>query len=745
MKNRIKQKRSVSGLCFFLFTILFMSCQQDIDKYYEIPDWLKGTSRDILVSQGNYSLFLEAVDRAGYSDLLGGKGIITVAAPSDHAFKAWLDSHGYASIASVPLDELTKVVAYHFVYYSYDKAMFANYSPQGSTVDPEALNSAGLYYKFRTKSNDVITQHYDYTVAEETSKPIRKVYHKERFLPVFSSFIFQTKGIDPVYNYTYFYPTSTWNGDGGGFNISNASVDEYAIVADNGYVYIIDKVLEPLETIYTELTKSTNNSVFLKMYDRFTDFTYDAATTTNYGKGDSLFLYYHRDLPKIASEWTYNGENASMPDYANLRELTRTAYNVFAPSDQALQTFFNSFWGDYYTSIDEVAFLPVKYLLDNHVYEGNVVFPEEIVKGKITTSFGNKIEFDPQNTNLKKMCVNGTLYGLNALMVPRMFESVTAPAFQNPDYTVFLQMLNDADLVLPLMSQDITSNLFIPSDKLILDNTTLFGNALFYQNTNPNKYGDQDILIESTDGKSSMSYSQKSYFARNHIGTALLTEVGNLKIYKTMNSYQYLLVEDNNKIYSTNIYNNYNDRPADLKKIYSAYNGTTYEISGSEAMALLPDENLFKDQITKMPETSPFYYFRLLVETSGLHLTSPSFSFLQGERFIAFIPTSSAILSGFSQIPSDPKEMAQYLKYYFVNTNESSLGDYPFPGAGIQGQATTFYQSNGRNAKLTIIDNGSQLQVKDEKGNVVNVVGVFPSIYGDGAAYLIDGLLDYNN
>jgi hypothetical protein len=86
--------------------------------------------------------------------------------------------------------------------------------------------------------------------------------------------------------------------------------------------------------------------------------------------------------------------------------------------------------------------------------------------------------------------------------------------------------------------------------------------------------------------------------------------------------------------------------------------------------------------------------------------------------------------------------MAKYLKYYFVSVNESGLADYPFPGAGIQGELTTFKTTANGKSKLTLIDAGDKLQVKDAKGNVVNVVGVFPRIYNDGAAYAIDGLLE---
>lgn len=87
------------------------------------------------------------------------------------------------------------------------------------------------------------------------------VYHLERYLPVFSYRYFQTKGIDAKSNYEAFYPNSTWTGENG-FNVSNASVKEYGIIANNGYIHTVDRVIEPLETIYTELKKQDEYSIF---------------------------------------------------------------------------------------------------------------------------------------------------------------------------------------------------------------------------------------------------------------------------------------------------------------------------------------------------------------------------------------------------------------------------------------------------------------------------------------------------
>lgn len=132
-----------------------------------------------------------------------------------------------------------------------------NFRPEGDLITDEEMNkNAGLYYKFRTRSSNVPTMEVEASTGKR-----RMVYHLDRFIPVFSYRFWDTKKLDAASNYTYFYPNSTWKGTGG-FNVSNAAVSEYEILADNGYVYIVDQVIEPLETIYTQLESNENYSIF---------------------------------------------------------------------------------------------------------------------------------------------------------------------------------------------------------------------------------------------------------------------------------------------------------------------------------------------------------------------------------------------------------------------------------------------------------------------------------------------------
>lgn len=720
-----------------LFLIITSCKDQQFEEHYERPDWLRGNAWKVLDERGDYTIFLKAVEKAGFRSLVEGKGIITVVAPNDQAFERYFQKHNIGSIDNISLANLKKLIGFHLVYYAFDKEKFANYNPEGVEAE-ELANSAGTYYKHRTKSRDTLS-----VMVDKVKGETKKVFHKERFVPVFSSYLFESKGIGAQYNYEYFYPNSTWSGQGGGFNISNATVDEYSIPTDNGYVYLVEDVVEPLETVRQVLWEEPEYSTFITMYDRFINFYFDEATTTQYaGPGDELFILKHTGLPQIGSEWSYNGESG-LPDYANLAELSSKAFNVFAPNNAAFDEFFDEFWSERYTSIEEVDFLPISYLLSNHVNQGSLVFPEEIAKSKIRSTYGNPIVFDPDSdVKDKRIGVNGAFYGLEKVVVPDMFKSVTAPLFKNPDYNLFLYMMDRTGLIEPLMSDALNFTLFIPSDDVIL-NTIYGGSNIYWDPGLLLEFGDEKIQVESPSGdlKVDMSLGAMTRFVNDHIVTEKITEIAGKKVYRTRNPFSYLYVTDAGlaSSYSYNV-----GSFIDAQEIAGNWiNGKAYEVES----ALIREESSFKYLIgaaTSGTSTlQDLSEFSKLLTQAGLIDLNNELAFLFGDNFILFAPTNDAILEAQANnlIPTTKAELANFLKYYFVPVTDNALNDYPFAGFGIQGDMLTAQEVGGESSLLTLIDNGNALQVSDAQGEVANIVGDFPRVYMDGAVYLIDAVI----
>ena len=392
--------------CLLLSVLLPTACS-DMDEYFENTGGADASIYEKLEAAGNYSLFLEGVDRLDMKPMLDGKSILTVMAPTDDAMRTYLREHYNAtSVNELSMDELRKLIGFHIVYYSFKKDDFINFHPNladGATDEDMQLN-AGLYYKYRTKSQDAPTREND-TVT---------VYHFERYLPVFSYMMFRTKGISAADNYNYFYPATGWQ-DNTGFNVANAAVTEYPSrdnggIASNGYIYKVDRVLEPLETIYQTMRNAGKYEKFLGFYDTFRIYQREDELTREYGNGQELYTITFSDngklLPPIASEWPVN-------DYTQVVPLAYRAYSIFAPTDEALENFFEDYWKlGGYESLDSVSPTLVSTLLRHSIYSESIVFPEEIENGKILDDSDTPIIFDTKEVPQadRVICSNGVLY-----------------------------------------------------------------------------------------------------------------------------------------------------------------------------------------------------------------------------------------------------------------------------------------------------------------------------------------------
>src|SRR5574344_2056806 len=75
-----------------LLHVLTLTCDDKLAEYYKEPDWLKGSIYEVLQDRGAYTIFLKGIDLAGFKPMVNGKSILTVMAPNDEAFNAYLEA-----------------------------------------------------------------------------------------------------------------------------------------------------------------------------------------------------------------------------------------------------------------------------------------------------------------------------------------------------------------------------------------------------------------------------------------------------------------------------------------------------------------------------------------------------------------------------------------------------------------------------------------------------------------------------
>ncbi len=764
---RIKGLFSVCAI--MMAASLAVSCQDSLEdnEHYKIPDWLKGSAYQVLKSDGNHSMFLEGIELAGYRPIVDGKSILTVMAPDDNAFTSFLNEYGYSSVADMNEKNptlLKNTIGLHLMYYAYNWDKLVNFRPNegdGATEEQKEVD-AGMFYKHRTRSSDDIEKTRVKLTSSATTDTLISIYHYERFLPVLSYKMFETKGIDATYNYQYFFPNSLWTGDVTGFNVANASVkDLKEVTTDNGYLYHISQVIRPMETIYNVLRNNSNYSDFLSLYDSYSTYE-EADQETNNNLGYIAYVHRHGSLPNIACEWP-------VTDYKQMASLSRTGYSIFAPTNKAMDNFFTSYWTDEggYKSLKDLDPLILQYfIMQSFADQSELVFPEEIKSGKVNTTYGTPININPEDVTDRVMCVNGVMYGMDNMKAPAIFSSVVGPAFKDTTYIDYLYALDGSELILALASNKSEFVTLMPANKQFENNdppmrlyTTTLGRELQEYSATEGNY----VAV----GKGRM---------QDIVNIHTATNVGELKssgiqVVPTNASFNYWYVCDGqittNALFNEQLTPGYTGTPyVEFHEIMlngkKWDNGRAYAYDAPDLFAAASGDGMAHLLAIGNDRNYEYYLFSQLLQKAGIATGGSLTVAGEGIRNISFVPTNEAIRQNIAKIPGCSKLsidenynitgsvsstnktlLANYLRNYFVSSLMNTFTNYPYPGSGFNGG----YNTMGGQI-LNIVENGSDITISLEETETPKEIQVskkyncLPFVFSDGCIQFIDDILE---
>ncbi len=772
-------KSLLRGLLTFIIGPLLLASCTDFDEYFKTPSWLSGSILENLQSSGDYTQFLKGAEKAGYTPLLAGNSILTVMAPDDSAMTSYLRVHyNTDDIGTLTADEARRLIGFHILYYEFSKDDLTNFRPkEGDGATEEQRNvDAGLYYKFRTRSHQGLTMRGD-----------SAVYHNELLLPVFSHRMFETKRIDAKQNYEYFFPQTTWAGDDG-FQVSDATVTDYAEPTHNGYIYHIDRVLDPLPTIYQAMKSRGKFTRFLTLYDRHENYEADADLTREEGNGRTIYHHYHKDgLPSIDAEWPVTG-------YSQIAAMSKNAYSVFAPTDEAWQNFFNDYWrAGGYDCLDDVDSTAIQDILNNSYYSDGLAFPDEITRGDIKNAAGEVISFNPAQVpqDDRVVCTNGMLYGCNVLTPPLKYYAVTGPSYQSKSYSNMAWLLANSG-----MTNTLTQNA-VSYIMLYADNDQMAAAGV-------HRVGDQ-LMRGDGDAASAIRNSASYIYAHTASladGTSTLPTTGkhvirclspDIRLYwyvkdgRITNSIRYT-----DRLTRGGVEKSFGDVSTTFTPL--AYrgnvdgwnNGHAYRYAnglfeGDYANASYPAFVRMMSQNRIDTSTDYYGWIQLLVKAGYVHDNAISFV---GDDCLMFVPMTQSLQQAIAggRIPGvessasatataetffnsltvdDVDALTEYLKLYFVPLTTATITNYPYPGWGENpmenGGLLTLQQDEPEEGATTIEgthmnirDNGSRLTIEilDRKTNqVVRQAEVsdkydsLPFIFTGGCVHFLEDVL----
>lgn len=706
-----------------LALITFTACEKEIDKYYERPKFLKGNAYEFMQDRGNFKLFIQAAELSGYLDILKGRGLCTVMAPNDDAFKAWMTKNNYATLEAVPLNDLKALIGFHMIQNSYEEDYMLGFHHDGEW----GVVGDGTDYKFKT---------YAVAAPRMMTNPITKrnvnTVSGQKYAPVFSTRLFKTKKCtDFAGNYKYFFPDVNWQGDDEKLHMCNAAVIEAGLPTDNGYIYILDKVADPLRTLYQTIEAPEHNqySSFLKMYDRFAEVSQKSAIN-----GDTLYNYHHfrsakkakaisytEQLPNLASEWAYHGEqNGAAPYYFKYMRYT---YNCFTPSNTAINDFFQSYFQGF-SSIEDLPQLTLYYFLKPYVKEGEgILLPETFEKDGVKGDMGEKWSITRSDIKNHEFCANGIFYGIDQVFTPMVFNIVTKPLFSTSDFAIMANMYFKADQFVTLT--DPTPDrftIFILADTTLTEQYNVgidFGNDYFNDEA-------EKITIDNT----AQTPAQIQDFVESQIIFGAVRDLNKRAYYATKVPYTYVYTE------AGNVYGE-NGAMVQILNKWETVNGLAYQVdskfSKNTTGVIATLKNQYKDFYDMLVKA------KLIITKDKVDIFS---ELNTGERSIIFAPVNGTLdktaLSALSEAA-----LKAYLNYFIVSQDVNMFSDYILPGYGtpkvvktmqVDEEKTTIYQKFYN--EMSIETSGNSLSLTNKAGNkTILTNGEVPFFATDGLIY----------
>jgi len=415
--------------------------EQDI---YKRPDWLPGKLYTAVSVQDNLAMFTECLRLTGLDKILDVSGSWTVFAPTDEAMKLFLAENQYASISDIPLDELEKITEFHIIQnpWSLDqlKSLGANGWRSGEDNNSNSYaykretmlkNPVGKYWIKRVNKKEMIVM--DSTISDG----YKKVYVQSRkYVPVFYDDYFKINGITSQ-DFSFYFDRAYEQGN---VYYAGAKILKSDILAENGFVHIIDKVVSPMLNANELLEKELpgeSYKLFLEMaYWYYPDFELNKTATFNQpearlgGLVDSLWDLNYANLAfDLHSERIYN-----------LNQTLVRHNGLFVPTDEAFREFIDGIltnksgfphWPDHKSLPPDI----VRIIIAQH-FKSSPIYPSTNQYKEIFRE-GNRYHQQEESIIRKEFGSNCTFIGLNTYIPDRVFTSVTGPVFCRPNFSIF--------------------------------------------------------------------------------------------------------------------------------------------------------------------------------------------------------------------------------------------------------------------------------------------------------------------
>jgi uncharacterized surface protein with fasciclin (FAS1) repeats len=751
--------------------LLFFGCDPELkqDDKYARPDWLAGKVYTQLLEQPDLSTFTRCVELTGYDTIIDVSGSYTVFAPNNEAFTRWFQDHpDYGSVDDIPMEELTKIVKFHIVQNPWSKEQLRSLDVYGWIDTLDLNNNKPRGFKRQTLLLDE-NRKLGITPQAGTGSDIKIVdttetnWHRivatdsRKYAPIFYKEyldIYDLKASD----YEFYFDRTVEGQQDLYYGSGKIVGDE--VFAENGFVYQIDRVIEPLPNAYQVLENGIGNEsykLFLDLLNQFPNFQYNEEKTFDQPGADlgldvdSLFDLTYPDLAfDILNEKTTPPTGTyGLPGNVTIRYH----HGLFVPTDEAFDQFVNDYfvgpnrWGNLENAPENI-----KRIVANTHLTNISVYPTDFETG-FYNGEEDIVRFSEGDITEKVFGSNSTFIGLNTTIVPRVFKTVAGPIYLSRIYSRPMYAIEDAGLLSALKREN--------------------EDYLFYMENNLNTSQDSSLLYDPFSGnfsawQTSLGASREYILSTNDLRTLIMnhTAVGiptggaRKEFFRTLSG-NYIIInnvtgEVKGTAPTTVGYQGQEQKPNYPTEISTeSENGTTYDVENWFSFSA---PNMFQ----KVSSSYPVFHSLLLQAGLG-NSFELRYTFLsENENYTVFIPNDS-VMTAFMADTLEREELQELLKLHFVQGalifTDGKLTPGYFETSKFDEKSTEFTKIFSKinihtgTDVIEILDKSGGVYVDIEESNLANTMtgrsvgeggGVYPSIMINGVLHEIDRVLVFD-
>lgn len=665
-----------------LLVLLFFGCKKEFDKF-DRPTWLAGKLYTQLLTKPELSTFAELLKISGYDTIIDVSGSYTVFAPTNDAFtKYFQDNPNYKTVADIPKSEVLNLVKYHLVQNAWTKEQLrtldvfgwidtldlSNNKPKGYkrlTLLQEKNKLYGVAWsKYKQQGLGTQPKRQDVIDITATTWHRRIFTDSRKYAPIFYKEYFDIYDLEASSDYAFYFGRQFENLSD--IYYVNAKITGDEVFAENGFIYAIDRVVEPLKSGAELLSDNSKGNSYIKYYNlinSFSEFLYNESETFKQPGAsaglvvDSLFsLYYPKLLFNITSENTIAPRGTpNLPGNVSIRYHQ----GIVAPTDEAYNQLESQYLagGNNWGSIDDAP-ENVKKIIANSILSYNPVYLTDLQKGFINGESDN-ITIEESSIVQKEYGSNCTFIGVNKPIVPRAFSSITGPVYTRKGFSKVMYAIEKANLLSALKRKDANYCFFVERDEFSsLDSSFIY---------DASKETFKAVTLAPSLMSTPFSESDLRLLLMNHVAVDRPKGVAKKEFIKNLAGNFIIFNNETKEVKGTSAttygYNGIKTVEAIPRQISTnADNGVTYEIDNWLSFSV---KNMYNEIKTSYPK------FHALIQKVGLSLDKEfKYSFMsENQNYTVFAPSDSLL----NTMNTDALTTAQLKKFVLMHFIQGDL------------------------------------------------------------------------